>query len=582
MNGNFYMTTTTLATWHSWLGPVNRTQKLALRTFFFCFSLFVGWSIYTRVILPSGAFGWDEAAHALRGLIIADDIKQGDWLGFLYDSYRQVYWPPGHSWLTGIAFLIGEPSTVTARAVSLISFVMAASAIYLAALQLTKRNSELAAIIAGTLFMTSPSLITFASLSMLEIPGLLFLILTFLAYFKLSHAPGSPPRPYVLLGLAITATYFIRSNYAILVFLAIFINSLIEAEFRPQSLLTRNNLYAVLPMLVVFPIWFAYPPKLIDTWRMLINQPVGVTDPFSLGGFLFYPLAFFRVSGSVWTFALLLSSLVLGLRFRHDKNIRFLIALVLIQVFIGQVHQTKVDRYVFPAMPALFLLAGYVFARWWNSGNQGKTRMWSWGPRLAVAVIFCSSVNLFVNSLRPSSMSYDSDVIRYIAAAAPENDTTLLIGSMDMHNPSPPVLDWHLAVEQDLMAATQSGATVDWEVVQKLAANLNGRVIPTWLSDTILPVLSRGEHSRRIRSLYLGLPSYASYSQSPEAFNAFLPVIANTYPFDCAIVITSLAPEARYPVDFIDPGLQRIGLQSVSNKKFQTGNIRVDVYRRVT
>ena len=529
--------------------------------------------------MPSGAFAWDEAAHALRGLIIAHDLEQLDWLGLLYDSYRQVYWPPVHSWLTGIAFLIDGTSVVAARSVSLLCFVLAAFGLYAAALQATKRNGDLAALSAGTLFITSPSLISFAGQSMLEIPGLLFLILTFLAYFNLGQTADSSPLRHFLLGLAITATYFVKSSYAVLLFLAILINSLIDAEFRPQRLFTRANLYTLLPMLVIFPIWFAYPPKLIGTWRMLVNQPFGVSEPFSVTGFLFFPLAFFHVSGSVWIFALLFSSLVLGFRFRHDKNIRLLLALVLIQLLIGQVHHTKVDRHVFPALPALFLLAGYLFARWWDSGGKARSGMRFWVPRLAVAAVFLSSVNLFLNSLRPSSLSYDSDVIRYVAATAPASDNTLLIGSMDLHNPSPPVLDWHLTVERDLMAAIQSGTTAEWEVIQKLAANLNGRMVPAWLGDMILPVLARGEPSRRIRSLYLGLPSYASYSQSPEGLGSFLRGLPRSYPFDCVIVITSLASEARYPVEFTDSGLRKAGLYRLSTEKFINANVRIDVYR---
>jgi hypothetical protein len=176
-------------------------------------------------------------------------------------------------------------------------------------------------------------------------------------------------------------------------------------------------------------------------------------------------------------------------------------------------------------------------------------------------------------------LSYDSDVIRHIAAAAPENASTLLIGSMDLRNPSPPVLDWHLAVEQDLMAATQSGAIANWEVIQKLAANLNSRIVPAWLGDMILPVLARGQSSRPMRSLYLGLPSYASYSQSPEGLSRFLRILRRSYPFDRVIVITSLASAARYPAEFTDSGLRQAGLSQLSTEKLTGASVRVDVYR---
>jgi len=267
---------------------VNRIQNAGLITFFFLLSLVVASRIYIDVIIPSGAFGWDEAAHALRGLVIARDLEQGDWLGFLYDSYRQVYWPPVHSWLTGVAFLIAGVSTVAARTVSLVAFVMAAYALYLAALEMKRQNGDVAATVAATLFVTSPSLAIYAGQSMVEIPGLLFLILTLLIYFKLSK-DSSQARDYLLLGFGVTATYFVKSNYGVLLVIAIFTVSLIDAGFRPKQLLTRANWFALLPLLVVFPVWFAYPPKLIETWRTMVNQPFGVREPFGLEGLLFYP-----------------------------------------------------------------------------------------------------------------------------------------------------------------------------------------------------------------------------------------------------------------------------------------------------
>ena len=559
------------------VGAVSRIQKVALRTFFFFFSLIVALSIYTEVIRQSGDFGWDEAAHALRGLIIARDLKQGDWLGFLYDSYRQVYWPPVHSWLTGIAFLIGGTSTTAARTVSLVAFVMAAWAIYLAALQMEKQDGDVAATVAATLFMTSPSLIAFAGQSMLEIPGLLFLILTFLVYFKLNSGVHQP-RDYALLGLAVSATYFVKSNYGALLVIAIFTVSLIEAGLRPSQLLTRANLYAVLPLLVLFPIWFAYAPKLTETWRTLINQPFGVTEPYGPEGLLFYPLGFLRVSGSAWILGLLLISLLVALKFRQDKNVKFLITLVLIQVLIGQIHHTKVDRHIFPTLPALFLLTGHVLARWWRWSEQVNKGVKRWLPRLCTALIVASSINLFVAALRPSSTSYDTETIRSIVAAVPADGTTLLIGSSDIRNPSPPPLDWELVADENLLAASQTGTTADWEAVQNIISAMHSGNFPDWVKDAILPLVNRAEG--RMRSLYLGLPPHAAYSRSRDGFRTYLRALARSYPFDCAVVITSMAAGARYPMSYLEPGLQEVGLYSASTEKLQRRNIRIDVYRR--
>src|SRR5262249_17493813 len=123
-------------------------------------------------------------------------------------------------------------------------------------------------------------------------------------------------------------------------------------------------------------------------------------------------------------------------------------------------------------------------------------------------------------------------------------------------------------------------AMQNWERVQQMVTALDVRPVPPWLRDVLLPVLTRAEHAGTIRSLYLGLPLYATYSQSPQGFSTFMRSMAGSAPFDRVLVLTSLAPAARYPVDFIDPGLRQLGFDRVSTAQFKQGNTRIDVYRR--
>src|SRR5689334_9994264 len=70
----------------------------------------VFWLIYSKLLLIRGPFISDEGVHALKGVQFADDFQRGDWLGLLLDSYRQVLYPPLHSWLIAIAYLVNGPS----------------------------------------------------------------------------------------------------------------------------------------------------------------------------------------------------------------------------------------------------------------------------------------------------------------------------------------------------------------------------------------------------------------------------------------------------------------------------------------
>jgi 4-amino-4-deoxy-L-arabinose transferase-like glycosyltransferase len=550
-----------------------------LHVFVVCASLITGYLIYTHLIVPGGPLSWDEASHALYGLTITYDLQQGDWLAFIYDTYRQVYWPFLHSWLAGIGFLIAGPSTITARTVSLFTFITLALTLYLAARQMRQQERELAGIIAATILLTSPPLVSFAAKSMLEVPGLLALTVTFLIYFNFTGGEASPHKCF-LLGLAITLTYFVRSNYGILVFIAIVISQLIDTRFHVRPLLTRCNFYTALPMVVIFPIWFAYPPKLIATWRSLVNYPYGVTEPFGIAGWLFYPRAFFHLAGSVWLFALLLASLLAAFKFRQDKNVRFLLALVVTQLVIGQLHHTKVDRYIFPILPALFLLAGYVLAEWWSHSRQPEKILQFWLPRLLTGALCLNAVNLFSVSLHPPPADHSEGVSELIAATVRETGTTFILGTMDVRRPTPPRLDWELIAQEQVMQVPQAGSVRPIEAERNIAAALSRYHLPAWLSEKILTVLNRPDRAGATRSLYLGVPPRASYFRNQANFDTYLQSTLKDNYFDGVVVMTSLAARPRYPLEFIVPSLQKAGLRRVSTREFKDMATRVDLYKR--
>ena len=92
-------------------------------------------------------------------------------------------------------------------------------------------------------------------------------------------------------------------------------------------------------------------------------------------GLLFYPRAFLHLSGSVWFCALFLLSLLIALAFRRDRKVKFLLILVILQMVIGELHQDKEARHIFPILPALFLLAGYAVAEGWGPAARDSRRV---------------------------------------------------------------------------------------------------------------------------------------------------------------------------------------------------------------
>lgn len=165
--------------------------------FSFCCPAWIGLLIVLLATLLAGAFifqtiqhyhdlpfDWDEAMHANGGLILALDLRAGDWLAFLRDSYTQAYYPPAFSWLLVPMFLTFGLSPVAARATSLICLGLAVIVIYLMGLALDKRRGWIAGLIGALLTLLSLPLLTNAALVMLEMPALLASLLALLIHMK--------------------------------------------------------------------------------------------------------------------------------------------------------------------------------------------------------------------------------------------------------------------------------------------------------------------------------------------------------------------------------------------------------------
>ena len=548
--------------------------KLIWRTLFFCFTLIVGWSIYHFVIRPSGAFGWDEAVHSLKGLLIAHDLKSGDWLGFLYDTYHQVYWPPLHSWLTGIAFLFWAPSPICARTVSLILFLLTALVIYVAALQLRQPHKEVAATVATLLFLTSPLMILFSAQVMLEIPGVFFLSLSLLIYIWLNAIPRSPSA-HMWLGLAIALTYFTRTNYGVLLIVVVAATALLSAGVR--GLFSRPAFYTVLPLAIAFAVWFAYPPKIRSTLVALVNQPAyGMEHPYSLEGFLFYPKVVLHLSGSVWLSAILVIALAAAFNYWRKPGIRFLIVLAVVQFGIGLVHQAREDRYMLPMVPALVLITGFVLAEWWNVQRNAV----AWLLRLTILTLCVPALITLKDVLRPLGVPSHPEVVDSIVGAASRYNSSLFLSTIDMKDPTPPLLDWQLSVEKEILPVTHSGVVMTLEEERKIWSLVQNLNLPSWLKSELQRVITRAEQPAKTRSLYIGMPPEASYSSDAQKFGAFLRGMNGGNLLDSVVLITPLKTNRRYALDFADEGIGAIGLEHVSSQFFAGSNLQLDVYGR--
>ena len=104
-------------------GKVERTRKRWLLPGLILVATIAVMASLAAIAIPTrGPFRWDEATHALKGLVIAHDLRHGDLLSFAYNSYRQVLYPPLRSWFLALAFLAFGPSATVVSWVSLLFF----------------------------------------------------------------------------------------------------------------------------------------------------------------------------------------------------------------------------------------------------------------------------------------------------------------------------------------------------------------------------------------------------------------------------------------------------------------------------
>ncbi len=548
-------------------------------------------AIAAQLIPTRPELHWDEATHSLKASVIAYDLAHGDWLSFALNSYRQVRYPPLHSWILAVVFLLRGTNIASVALVSLGFYALGAGLLYLAGGQLSRRRYNLVGAVAALLWLVTPTVVDYSIQGMLEMPGLVALCLVILVFLKLladDQVVESPPadvrapapREYMLLGVAIAITYFLRVPYGIIPFLAICLTLLMRARFRPLRLWRPEIFYLLLPLFVIFGIWFAYIPKFTATLDFLVNYADGV-DPYTTAGILFYPRTLVAIAGTPWLFALYMAGLVLALArwrpFGPRLGAAFLGLMILVQLGIGLGHLNKQARYMLPVLPAYFLLAGYLFdMTWqWARGRGLRVAQAVWGVALAAVLV---QAGLFAaEALQPGRGVRPDAVTPYVAEWIDAAPATLVIGSMEMTYPSPPLLDWNLG-RSGYLAMPQSGAAAQVDEGRKLAELARRLPLPESLQAQLVQTFTGYDQPAALHTLYVGLPDRASYSQGWRGYQTFVQEFLDAQAVSQVIVI-SRTREGRYPRARLEEPLHSEGWLQVEEQTFGGVNMVVSVFR---
>lgn len=554
-----------------------RRSALAL-TLVIAASTATGCLVFVEFVLAHRPPGWDEAAHALQGALIAHDVRTGDLLGFLFDTYRQVYWPPLHSWLVGAAFLVTGPSMEAARAVSVLAFVVLAPTLFIVARTVEPRYGTMAGSLAAALTLTCPGMVALASANLLELPALLALSVTMLVYCRLDRDPGAAPACHALLGVSVVVTYLAKTNYGVLLVICIVLTKLFAAHFRLGPLLTRKNLYAALPLVLFCVIWFAWPAKIVTTWASLVNSPYGGDQGRGLAGLLFFPRAIVELTGP--TSVLLWAGIVLAWKWRREPGFGFLLVVALTQFVIGELHHTKLVRHIVPMFPPMFVLTGVAGARLWEWLKVHRSADGTMAVALLTGLAILQ-ISVFgfpgsnpVQTMRPEVIRQGTDVLEYVSTQARAHAPALVINS-NRPWPHPPVVDWHL-VSRGHLPVTASEETMHPARDRRHAVAFDRLRIPKTLQADARRVLDRYNAPSMTRTLRLISPEH------PDRLATLLNARLRVDPPQSIIALVG-ASDTTTTVDLIEPTIVDQGYRRISMREFtraRGAEVRIYIYSR--
>jgi len=213
----------------------------------------VSGTLFVSQVRGGDAFSKEEASHALYAYWLLRDLKAQDWNAFWYDTQRQMVWPFLHSWVLAGSFYAVGVGYASARLLSLLFFALSVLLIYLICARFSEKDGPRIGVVAALLALTSPLMLRYAVLNLLETMGA-FLFLA-AAYAYLASEDKKLALSYlgfaVLMGLSIYTNYL----YAYLLIPAFLVASF--SKLGPILVgavrLSRRGEQAALPFL-----WWAF------------------------------------------------------------------------------------------------------------------------------------------------------------------------------------------------------------------------------------------------------------------------------------------------------------------------------------
>lgn len=337
-------------------------------------TLIVGGLVFSNRILAGDIFEKEEAQHALYGFWLWRDIQSLDWGSFWHDTERQMFWPFLHSWILSLFFLVFGVSYITARSLSLLFFVLSIIMVYALSNKISEKSGWRIGIISVLLMLTSPLMIKYASLNMLE--GLGSFLFLSCAYVYLKAEERKDLLHYFFLAFLMSLSIYTNYIYAFLLLPAFLVGTTADLGpifYKAYDLRRKGEkaamqfawwgykkLISLLVILILAGIWFSFSfsrkvtfflDAIFKNWGgVMVNGPWEVVA--------YYPRVIIeRATFSPWLGGLLLFSLVLPfVATRYQGLNKIFIFVWTVLLLITLTVTTKAPSMVYIIIPFIFLI----------------------------------------------------------------------------------------------------------------------------------------------------------------------------------------------------------------------------------
>lgn len=327
--------------------------------FISCVLAFFSVLVVIYVSIPYAIVAWDEASNMVWGYKVYKAMHAGNWRLFFELSKSQLYYPPLHSWFIGALSLISGFSIALIRVVNLLWLLLIAPLIFYVGYSFRKgRSGFWTGLISVVLFLTSPLTLALSGIALKEIMGTALTLIAFIAYTRMEEK--NKVWYAIVAGFLMLCLFYFKYNYALFLCAGLGIMEMVNFAFRCTKNYRQLAVFWTISV-VGMGAWLLLHGQQLITVFVHGQTPQTIGIGTWMDKMLFFPKSIvFVYAPNAGIGLFIICAFFYSLIWIKNKSVRALWVIVFVYfcilgVYVDNLH----ERYVFPIVPLLYILAGY-------------------------------------------------------------------------------------------------------------------------------------------------------------------------------------------------------------------------------